>query len=110
MQRAPRLLLAQLALLGLPALTACSATGDRAVPDMAPARVVSLSYLTADEAAQALDDGLAGSALAGVFVTAEPRDNALIIAAAAGHAEEVELALAYVRRIDVPRMAGVAAR
>jgi hypothetical protein len=110
MNRDFRTLLGPLALLGLPALTACSATGDRAVPDMAPAKVVYLTYVTAEEAAQALGDGFARPVGAGVVVTAEPRDNALIIAAAAGRAEEVELALAFLRRIDVPRMAGVPAR
>jgi len=122
MKHVARLQPIQLASLALIGLASCSATGDRAVPDMAPSRVVHLSFVSADEAARALDGSFArngwsdllgaGCDPAGLglrsgrlVVTSEPHGNSLIIAAGPGHAAEVERALEFVRRLDVPRMA-----
>ena len=117
--------LAGLAVLG-PA--ACSTTHDRAVPELAPSQVVYLSHVSADVAAEALcgrfaqkdgaghlqhpgcrhaakSGGSAGSPSVWLVVTSEPRTNALVIAASAGHADELERALEMLKLIDVPKTA-----
>jgi len=119
---------ARLALLGLIGLAACSSTGDsRAVPELAPTRVVPLAYVSADEAAEAICESYAQRAGAGklqhpncrhgggnatydansktvwLYVTTDPRTNSLIIAATADHAGEIDHALAVVREVDVPK-------
>ncbi len=116
---------AALALLGF---GACSTTLDRsAVPDLAPTRVVPLSYVSAEEAAEAICESYAQRAGAGklqhpncrhgggnatfdassktvwLYVTTDPRTNSLIIAATADHAVEIDHALEIVRVIDVPK-------
>lgn len=118
---------ARLAALALIGLTACSATRDRAVPNLAPSRVVPLAYVSAEEAAEAICVSFAQRAGAGklqhpdcrhggsnatfdassksvwLYVTTDPRTNSLIIAATADHAGEIDRALEIVRLIDVPK-------
>ena len=109
-------------------VAACSSSGTSATPDRAPAQVVPLAHITADEAAKALCDRYAKSGeaekihhggcaypgdddvkirqrarAAWLVVTPDPRTNSLVLAAKSGHDDELERAIALLKQIDVPR-------
>jgi hypothetical protein len=120
-----------LLVLALALAAACASDGTRATPSRAPAQVVPLAHITADEAAKALCDrykkgGRAekihhgGCAYPGdddveirrrareawLIVTPDPRTNSLVLAVSAAHQEELERALEILKELDVPRTAG----